>query len=303
MASSTGTGAGVFQTSPTLTTPVINGFTGDTSVINIGSGQVYKDASGNVGIGVSSIAPKLEVNGLGRFATAADKGVIGLGEGANSTQVTNVGLWRGGANSAVSTSTGIVATGGNFLNLGGYDGMAFTTGAASIGSQTERMRIDSSGNVLVGTTTNNSRNPRLALSGNSVTWSVGPTASNSVFTVYNASEVGVYLPSGNTAWVSTSDETLKNITGEITDAINKVSQLRAAEFTWKNDESNKPQVGLIAQDVQKVLPQVISENDKGILGVSYTEVIPLLVASIKELKAIIDTQQTQITALNAKVGI
>ena len=51
---STGSGANVLGTSPTLTTPVINGFTGDTSVINIGSGQVYKDASGNVGVNSTS---------------------------------------------------------------------------------------------------------------------------------------------------------------------------------------------------------------------------------------------------------
>ena len=47
----TGSGAAVFGTSPTLTTPVINGFTGDTSAINIGSGQIVKDTSGNLTIG------------------------------------------------------------------------------------------------------------------------------------------------------------------------------------------------------------------------------------------------------------
>jgi hypothetical protein len=46
--------SGVTLTSPTLTTPVINGFTGDTSVINIGSGQIYKDASGNLLVGTTS---------------------------------------------------------------------------------------------------------------------------------------------------------------------------------------------------------------------------------------------------------
>ena len=49
--SATGT---VATTTGTLTNPTINGFTGDTSVINVGSGQIYKDTSGNVGIGTSS---------------------------------------------------------------------------------------------------------------------------------------------------------------------------------------------------------------------------------------------------------
>jgi hypothetical protein len=189
------------------------------------------------------------------------------------------------------TTTGDTNTG---MWFPAADTIAFAEGG------TESMRIDSSGNVLVGTTTNNSRNPRLALNGNSVTWSVGPSSSNSVFVVYNPSEAGVYLPSGNTAWVSTSDERLKNITGEITGAINKVSQLRAAEFTWKSDESNKPQVGLIAQDVQSVLPEAISENDKEFLGVSYTDVIPLLVAAIQEQQTIINDLKARVEALEAK---
>jgi hypothetical protein len=44
----------VFSTLPTLTTPVINGFTGDTSVVNIGGGQFYKATSGSIGLGTAS---------------------------------------------------------------------------------------------------------------------------------------------------------------------------------------------------------------------------------------------------------
>lgn len=47
----------------TLTNPTINGYTGDTSVVNIGSGQFYKDTSGNVGLGTTSPAKKLHING------------------------------------------------------------------------------------------------------------------------------------------------------------------------------------------------------------------------------------------------
>jgi hypothetical protein len=66
-----------------------------------------------------------------------------LGNG-NST-FNFVGVWRGDANS--------VTTGGQYLNLGGYDGIVFAAGASALGAQTERMRIDSSGRLLVGTST------------------------------------------------------------------------------------------------------------------------------------------------------
>jgi hypothetical protein len=64
-------------TNKTLTNPTINGFTGDTSVINIGSGQLYKDASGNVGIGTSSPGYTLDVNGTTNATTYRKSGVAG----------------------------------------------------------------------------------------------------------------------------------------------------------------------------------------------------------------------------------
>ena len=244
---------------------------------------LYVDATNNrVGIGTSSPSStsKLHIYGTGGDTRIRLEDTIGF------TSLDMV---------CADGSTNVINFGdASDINVGRIEYDHSTNAMFIKTNDAERMRIDSSGNVLVATTTNNSRNSRLALNGNSVTWSVGPNSSNSTFVVYNPSEAGVYLPSGNTAWVSTSDERLKNITGEITDAINKVSQLRAAEFTWKSDESNKPQVGLIAQDVQTVLPEAISENDKEFLGVSYTEVIPLLVAAIKE-------QQEQIKALETRI--
>jgi len=118
---------------------------------------------------------------------------------------------------------------------------------------------------------------------------------------------GPYVANGGTSWTSSSDERLKNITGEIENALDKISQLRAAKFTWKADKSNKAQVGLIAQDVQSVLPEVVNANayiigdETEYLGVNYDQVIPLLVASIKDLKALNDTQAATITALTARI--
>jgi|GEM_PF-4031825 len=68
-------------TNKTLTNPTINGFTGDTTVVNIGSGQLYKDASGNLGLGTTSPAQKLHVKGS---AAPAAAGVISIHDGTGN---------------------------------------------------------------------------------------------------------------------------------------------------------------------------------------------------------------------------
>jgi hypothetical protein len=108
---------------------------------------------------------------------------------------------------------------------------------------------------------------------------------------------GVKLERNATSWISNSDERLKNINGTIENAIDKINTLRAINFSWKTDETNKEVLGLIAQDVEKVFPQVVNksklaksidndnEDETEYLGVRYTELIPVLVAAIQELQA------------------
>ncbi|NDD26195.1 MAG: hypothetical protein EB103_04920, partial [Actinobacteria bacterium] len=125
----------------------------------------------------------------------------------------------------------------------------------------------------------------------------------STFTVMAGGSGGVNLTSGATSWTSASDERLKDIIEPISDAANKVSTLRAVIGKYKTDEEGTRRSFLIAQDVQSVLPEAVTEgrNSKEdateYLQVAYTEVIPLLVAAIKELKAELDTAKAQIAAL------
>jgi hypothetical protein len=86
-----------------------------------------------------------------------------------------------------------------------------------------------------------------------------------------------------------------------------VQSLRAVKYSWKSDNAKVPHVGLIAQDVQKVLPEVVnsarlpqSSDETEYLGVAYTEVIPLLVAAIQELSAKNDALEARLAALEAK---
>jgi hypothetical protein len=187
---------------------------------------------------------------------------------------------------------------------------------------TEAMTLDASGNLLVGTTTAGGRldvqtatgdcaariksnaagsNATLAIdyvnsygtqvirkSGTDVWLSgvIADTGATPNYKIQNGSAVGVQLVSGATAWTTLSDETVKDIIEPITNAITKVGSLRSVIGKFKTDSEGTRRSFLIAQDVKSVLPEavdVVGENNE--LGLRYTEVIPLLVAAIKELTA------------------
>ena len=161
---------------------------------------------------------------------------------------------------------------------------------------TTAVTIDTSGRLLVGTTSApvGGANSAWANSGSTV-FSMGPNGGNA-FVLYNPSGVGCYVVGGQTGWTGTSDGTLKNVITPITNGLSSIIGLKPTIYSWKSDEANIPYAGLIAQEVQSVLPNLVNNNN-GILGVNYTGVIPYLISAIQELSAQVTTLQTQVTAL------
>ena len=82
---------------------------------------------------------------------------------------------------------------------------------------------------------------------------------------------------------SSSDKRLKKNIKTVTSALDTVGALRGVTFDWR--EGSGKAVGLIAQEVQEVLPEIVSADDNGYLGIRYNNVIGVLVEAIKELKA------------------
>ena len=97
------------------------------------------------------------------------------------------------------------------------------------------------------------------------------------------------LADGDVVAYNSSDIRLKDNIQVIQGSLDKIDGIRGVEFDW-NDKSpgwareRGHDVGVIAQEVQKVLPEVVVERKSGYLGVDYKRLIPLLVESIKELK-------------------
>lgn len=86
---------------------------------------------------------------------------------------------------------------------------------------------------------------------------------------------------------STSDARLKTNVETIVDGMAIVGQLRPVRYTWIDTErlGSQVEVGLIAQEVQAVLPEVIGTNHDGMLSLDYSKVVAVLIGAVKELQA------------------
>ena len=87
------------------------------------------------------------------------------------------------------------------------------------------------------------------------------------------------------AVLSNSDERLKENIYPIDNALSRVGQLEGVYFDWK--KGGDRQVGVIAQQVEKVLPEVVSQDKDSYLSVDYSKIVPLLIEAINEQKSLI----------------
>ena len=136
---------------------------------------------------------------------------------------------------------------------------------------------------------------------NSSTLSIGTDTLNSVTNIRaNGSTVGTFSSSGllvtgqidvtgDIIAFYSSDINLKENITVIDNALEKVKQIRGVEYDWKAEHldiypsKDKHDVGVIAQEIEKVLPDIVTTRDDGIKAVRYEKIVPLLIEAIKEL--------------------
>jgi hypothetical protein len=201
-----------------------------------------------------------------------------------------------------------------FLNSNGANPLIFAT------TSTERFRIASSGETtFTGFTSFTATNfaGKLGTASSYGYWSnsdvtsylqMNGSSNATPYNVYVSARInGVILSNGASSWAALSDSRLKNVTGTYDNALADIAQIEPIKFTWKSDEENKPQVGVIAQSVLPIVPEAIdyqklarSEDETEYMSVRYTELIPLMIASIQELNAKVDAQAAEIATLKAK---
>ncbi len=106
----------------------------------------------------------------------------------------------------------------------------------------------------------------------------------------------IYASSDVVAYFS-SDIRLKDNINIIQSPLEKISKLRGIEFNWNNNQNiyqvGKRDLGVIAQDVEDVLPELVETRDTGYKAVKYEKLTPLLIEAIKEQQVQIEEQKTQ----------
>jgi hypothetical protein len=110
------------------------------------TGANFATSSGNVGVGTASPVTlksqqTFQTLGNAKLGATNGSGLLSLGDTASPNA--NAGVWRGAA--------GAYGSDGNYLCLGGYDGITFTTGNSDISTQTKQLTIDTSGNATLAT--------------------------------------------------------------------------------------------------------------------------------------------------------
>jgi len=105
------------------------------------------------------------------------------------------------------------------------------------------------------------------------------------------------------SYASLSSRRSKTNIRRLQDALDKVVDLRGVSFLWK--DSGRCDIGLIAEEVGKVVPEVVTYEDNGVdaKGLDYGHLVALIIEAIKEQQRMIGNQQRELEEIKAAVKI
>lgn len=257
--------------------------------ITNGSTQAFINSSGNFGIGTTTPGYKLEVRGESYINNGANTGLHIDTTVADTTTRDAIYLFENDGQ-----ATGRQAISWYNGNQSYYKARLWTEVGSSYAATTFGIDVADDGRNVA---------TRLAIRNGNV--GIGTTSPSSLFHVagdarITSGSLGVGVApnatdgridaSNDIVAYSTSDQRLKENVTPIENALEKVKTLTGVEFDWKEETAHVHgyhghDVGIIAQDVQAVLPEAVRTNESGYLSVRYEKMIALLIEANKELAA------------------
>ena len=196
----------------------------------------------------------------------------------------------------------------------GQTGIRFKCGGVNGSDSTEKMRITSAGELLKGIQTAAGQGTLADFNSSEMGNGYINLCRDDTATIKqirfgkNGSEVGSISTTGSaTAFNTSSDYRLKENVIEMTNALDRVSQLKPSRFNFIAD-ADKTVDGFLAHEVQEIVPEAISgekdavdeEGNPEYQGIDQSKLVPLLVGAIQELKTDNDTLKARIETLENK---
>ena len=298
--------------------------TSGAGMVAIGSQALYANTTGHRNIAIGGYDSDGGIDAALRSNTTGSSNVA-VGTGAFRANTTGTGgvaigyqaLYSNttpGGNTAIGYQAVANGNGGNVTAVGYQAGIGSTCdNAAYFGYQAGNNATGGNGAVAIGPKTQfGSASPI-----NEVVLGVNAGATvtgkgNSSFFVI-AGGGGYYNGANQTSWNTTSDRRIKKNIVDNNDGLNKITGIRVRNFEYRLPEEidelppeqavqkTGVQLGIIAQELQEVLPDCITEMSTGVLTVQTDNLTWYMVNAIKDLKAINDTQAETINALTARI--
>jgi hypothetical protein len=277
---------------------IINGTTGITDVNGTAAAPAITGTDTDTGMFFGTNIVSLATNGAERVTLDASGNLLVGGTAQVFGEKLLLKTASGDCYTTMSNGTGSVYVG--WSNSGfGFMGTATNHAQTFYTNGSERARIDSSGNLLVGKTTYNSSSSGLNISNIGGTYGridCVKTVSGTVDALanyYAGTYVGGITYSNTaTALLTSSDSRLKKDIADAGSASAKIDQIRIVSHGWKHDD-DVVEFGVIAQELNLVVPQAVNAGDEGeeiekTWGVDYSKLVPILIKAHQELKAEFD---------------
>jgi hypothetical protein len=274
-----------------------------------------------IGIGSDATGDASTALGYGAIASGHSSMALGLGTTAKARGSVALGLYNDVSDAPSPTSTNVndrifQVGNGPFENVRTNAITVLRSGNTGIGVLDPtyridigaRMRIRSGGNAGTSAGIWLNKNDNSGLLG-----FVGVDGNNDIGIFSSASNWSFLVNTTNgNAWVKgtvtangvtlTSDERLKKDIVPLGEAMPLLEKLNGYQYHWKNETWDASlQTGLLAQEVEKVLPELVKTDDKGMKSVNYIGLLPYMLEAIKMQQTTITTQQMQIEELKKMV--
>ena len=281
-----------------------------------GKDALLNTTTGDMNTAVGRSALKNNTTGQGNTAVG-DRGLVANTTGNNNTGIGIGALYsniNGGFNSGVGLDALVFNTSGSYNSACGNASLYNnTTGSynTGLGYNARASSVNAINQTVLGYNADGQSDNSVTLGNSDVT--AVYMAEDKGATVYAAGlNLNSFLITATSAILTlsgdltiNSDERLKDNIQPLGSTLNKLHQIEAKTYSFKKDEEHTPKIGVLAQEVQAVFPELVTEGADGILSVNYQGLVPVLINAINEQDAKIaalEAQNEQLAIASQKIA-